>query len=126
MASVSGPNMAPTYHEGRPNQILRITPMLPMMVVCTDGDGKEVSVVVWTFGKMKDGRVGVFLGATPQQVRENIKVPSHAFIDNMRAKMEEKGYLRENGELAFFQLDDLASGVNIDTSVFDDTSSGEG
>jgi hypothetical protein len=123
MASVSGPKPAPTFHEGKPNQILRITPMVPLMVVATDGDGRETAVVVWAFGKMQDGGVGIFVGATPQQVRDQIKVPSKAFIENVRAAMEEKGYLAQ-GELTFFSADGQvpsAPAPSVDTSVFDDS-----
>jgi hypothetical protein len=97
--------------------------MVPLMVVATDGDGKESAVVVWAFGKMQDGRVGIFLGATPQQVRDTIKVPSKKFIEDVRVVMEEKGYLQQ-GELTFFASDNAGNvaAVGVDMSVFDETS----
>lgn len=125
MASVSEPKPAGTYHEGRPNQVLRLTPMVPMMAVCTDSDGKEITLIVWVFGKLKDGGVGVFLGADPQQVRDMVRVPSKTLVDNVRAKMDEKGYV-VGGELVLLNMNggfpEMTAQPQIDSSVFDDTS----
>jgi len=126
MASVSGPNPAPVYHEGKPNQVLRLTPMIPMIAVVTDQDGKEQNIVIWVFGKMKDGKIGVFLGANPQEVRAQIRVPSQHMIDAIRHKMDEKGFT-VNGELTLLNMtgEELAAAQQaskVDTSLFDDTS----
>lgn len=99
MASVSSPNPAATYHEGRGNKILSLTPVQSVMVRYTDPDGKESVVFCYVFGEAaydKNTRMaGVWVTANLDQLQKQLRLAPKGIATSIIASMEEMGLLRE-------------------------------
>ena len=76
-----------TYHEGQPNAVLSVTEVRTYAVRFTNSEGKELMCLVDTFGKMKDGGLGVFVKANTRQMTENLREVPPAQLESIRQQI---------------------------------------
>lgn len=103
MATVTEPNPAAIYHDGKGNRILSLTPVQTIMVRYTDPDSKEAIALCYVFGeadygkagRAEDRMTGVWLGANLSQLQNQLRLVSKGQAVSILAMMEEKGLVRE-------------------------------
>lgn len=121
MASVSTPNPAGVFHEGRGNRILSVAPIETVMVRYSDPDGKESMALCYVFGEaeykglkdLADPRkprrmAGVWIGANLQQLQNQLRLASGDQALAIINMLEEKGVLREGRVLGTAQVAPVA------------------
>lgn len=110
MAQVSSPNPAATFHEGRANRVLSITPAQIVMVRYADPDGKESMALCYVFGEaeykgIKDPlnpgatkprrMAGVWVGANLTQLQNQLRQAPGPLALEIITRLEEQGILRD-------------------------------
>ncbi len=83
MAGIQQARQTPKF--SKPHQIIKVAPAQQLVVVYTNGEGRESMCLALTFGKdVADGGAGVYILAEEQQMIDQLKVAGKIVRDGVR------------------------------------------
>lgn len=80
---------APKYVSGSVNEILETREVRTYAVAHTDSTGRRRIMLVQRFGKFDDGKDAFFVLASPQDIENQLKIPSKTLLDKLRAQLSQ-------------------------------------
>lgn len=84
MGQVIGPRPQEKYIPGKPNTVRSVAEVRTLVVAYTDGQGRQDTCMLYSFGKMEDGQPGVFLIADGSEMRDKLITPKKPILEAAR------------------------------------------
>lgn len=73
--------------EGKNNEIISVVPAQAYAVAYWDAEGKRSTCLVYHFGKLEDGKDGIFLFANQQQMQDTLRILHEPLLEQVRADL---------------------------------------
>ena len=73
--------------EGKANELISIVEAKAYAVAYWDAEGKRSTCLVYHFGKLDDGKDGIFLFANQQQMQDTLRILHEPMLEQVRSEL---------------------------------------